>query len=363
MPRNQQGSNAGPPRKGDFDGLLQSLGLRWRSQSLVWATVNPHPVFAEVPPEIVFIVEHPENPDPFNDDSPITAGLQEIVLTFPGFIETRVGGGIPTLDAQPLMQTGVTSGDTEFSKLYETTPNGRLRAIANVERYASPQRYPLAMHVRGTIPRRVGEGAEDTVNVVMVSDADVIGEAFFALRREGSTDLSFDNVTFALNCIDVLVGDESFVTLRNHRPEHRTLTRVEAESQVYQDREFDEQNAAESAAQDQLTDAQERLNNQLAEIRARTDLDPTTRSIMEETVRRDETRRLEAVTAQIELEKQQRLLRARSELEQGVSAIQRRIKWIAAFVPPIPALMLGAVFFAVRYRREYLGEQDRLVEQ
>ena len=97
------------------------------------------------------------------------------------------------------------------------------------------------MQVTGTLPpapvNATSNGApasqpagERKINVIVVSDVDIISETFFQLRRQGVEELNFDNVTFALNCIDVLAGDESFVALRKHRPHHRTLTRVEEQS-------------------------------------------------------------------------------------------------------------------------------------
>ena len=54
--------------------------------------------------------------------------------------------------------------------------------------------------------RTIVPSADDQLGI-LVGDLDIVSETFFQLRRQGVGDFNFDNVTFALNCIDVLAGD------------------------------------------------------------------------------------------------------------------------------------------------------------
>jgi ABC-2 type transport system permease protein len=197
------------------------------------------------------------------------------------------------------------------------------------------------------------------IKVIMVSDVDVISETFFNLRRQGFAELNFDNVTFALNCIDVLAGDESFVALRKHRPRHRTLTRVEELIRGFADASREETERAETQASVRLGEAQQRLDQRVGELRSRTDLDERTKTIMLKNLEQVENRRLDVQKAEIDEEKQRTITRARTEMEVGIAGVQRTIKWWAALVPPIPALMLAVVMFAYRYNREKIGVSER----
>ncbi len=74
------------------------------------------------------------------------------------------------------------------------------------------------------------QGAE--INVIVVADIDVLHREFFRLREEGDIPgagirFDFDNVTFVLNVIDRLAGEDRFLELRKRRPKHRTLVRIE----------------------------------------------------------------------------------------------------------------------------------------
>ena len=67
----------------------------------------------------------------------------------------------------------------------------------------------------------------------MIADLDLISEQFFEIRRRKLENLDFDNVTFVLNCVDVLAGDDAYIALRKRRPQHRTLTRLEEQTREF----------------------------------------------------------------------------------------------------------------------------------
>ena len=68
--------------------------------------------------------------------------------------------------------------------------------------------------------------------MVVVADVDMLSPEFFRLREQGNIPeagihFDFDNVTFVLNVLDELAGEQSFIDIRNRRLKHRTLTRIE----------------------------------------------------------------------------------------------------------------------------------------
>jgi ABC-2 type transport system permease protein len=167
--------------------------------------------------------------------------------------------------------------------------------------------------------------------------------------------LDFDNVSFFLNCIDVLAGDESFVELRRRRVQHRTLTTVEARTRAYAERRAVEEQQATADAQTALLEAQERLDAKVAEVQGRTDLDATTKQIMARNLQEAESRRFEASKATIEAARDAKIDGSKEEMESRVRRIQSSIKTLAGLVPPIPVFVLGIYIFMRRQKREREG--------
>ena len=193
------------------------------------------------------------------------------------------------------------------------------------------------------------------VDVIVVADLDFISEQFFQIREQAPGGLNFDNVTFFLNAMDTLLGEDAFIDLRGRRARHRTLERVEAQTaQFIEQRTADEQQA-EADAEQALTEAQQRLNDRVAELQGRTDIDAQTRQIMVRNLEEVENRRLEVLSANIEAEKDTRIQASRENMEAQIRRIQTSIKTLAILLPPVPVVVLGIAIFLRRNRREREG--------
>jgi len=197
--------------------------------------------------------------------------------------------------------------------------------------------------------------AVDTVNIIVIADVDFISEQFFQIRRIGAGNLNFDNITFFLNAIDVLVGDESFVGLRNRRVRHRTLARVEAQTRFFIEQRAAEEAQAGTEADQALAEAQSRLDARVAELQGRGDLDARAKDIMARNLQEVENRRFEVVQGNIEAEKEAKIQSGLETMESQIRRIQNSIRTLAVLLPPIPVFVMGVMIFAKRRRREKEG--------
>ncbi|HEY7817447.1 MAG TPA: hypothetical protein VIG29_04460, partial [Vicinamibacteria bacterium] len=197
--------------------------------------------------------------------------------------------------------------------------------------------------------------ASPGIHAIFIADVDFISEQFFEIRRLGPGNLNFDNVTFFLNAMDSLVGDNSFVALRNRRVRHRTLARVEAQTQSYIEQRTTEEQAAEQEAQEALAAAQRRLDEKVAEVSNRDDLDQQTKQIMARNLQEVENRKLDVAKANIETAKEAQIRASQERMETQIRRIQSGIRTLAVLLPPIPVFLLGVYIFIRRERREREG--------
>jgi len=364
---------APPAEKGDIQRFMSEIGVSWNSASIIWDTYNPHPDLAQLPPEVVFVGRGNENEETFNEQHQGSAGLQELVLLYPGQMEQAAGSDY---EFQPLLKSGYVSGQASYFQMVQRNFLGA-QINPNLPHQPDPRDYVLAAHIRGTIESTDSEaadqeeegGSEDSsteesdetppspksLDVLVIADLDFISEQFFQIRAGGLKNLNFDNITFFLNCIDVLVKDESFITLRRKRVRHRTLERVEEQTRNFIEGRVKEEEDAEAEAERAMDQAQQRLDERVDEVRQRPDLDIQTKQIMAQNIQEVESRRFEVLKTNIEAEKESKINRSKENVEEQIRSIQTNIKTFAVLLPPIPVFALGVLIFVRRQRREREG--------
>ena len=346
-PQNPMMMGAQPPpeQKGDIAGLLLEFDINWPLTSIVWQNFNPHPLLDGIQPELLFITPGSGSSAPFNPSEAVTSGLQELIIVFGGHVQEA---GEAELSFIPLLRTGDNSGILEVFEVFRTDPFFGQQML-NPGRVFRPDRREktLAARVSGT-----PAGSENSINLIFVADLDMIGSEFFYMRRRGfgDTNIQFDNVTFALNCIDELAGDLSFIDLRKRRPQHRTLERLEGSQARFTEGWINARNRAETEAASLLTAAQRRFDDKVAAVEAM-GLDAQSQAIRIGEIREVENRRLDFARAQIERDKQNAIGRAEAEMNQQRSALQDRTKALTLAFTPLPAILVGLLVFSRKKKR------------
>ena len=363
-----------PQPKGDIRTFMSELGFHWDPTVITWDGYNPHPDLAHLPFEVVFLGRGNENEDVFNPSHTATSELQQLVLLYPGQIESASKEG---LTYRPLLQSGTLSGNFPY---FQMVQRNFLGATLNRD---LPHRPDPMVHTLAAEVRTDAEGAEESaageeepekdeessegsppLHVIAITDLDFISQQFFEIRRVGPANLNFDNVTMFLNAMDTLIGDESFVALRNRRVRHRTLARVEDQTRAFIEQRTQEEGEAERRAEEALADAQKRLDERVAEVQNRDDLDAKTKQIMARNLQEVENRRFEVLKANIEAEKEVEVRASEERMESQIRRIQSGIRTSAVLIPPIPVFLLGVYIFIRRQEsaREGAAAARRLRE-
>jgi ABC-2 type transport system permease protein len=346
------GGQPPPPPKGDYKGLLSGIGVEWADDKIVYETVNPHPSFENVPRQVVFVT------GPFEGVDPVVDGLEEVVVLFGGELRKSASFGGQW---KGLLHTSNRAGFNLFEDMISEHPLFGLQMLPPPYKQSpiTGEKHVIAARVTGGGVAAEGEGAVKDRNVVVVADLDLFHDQFFQLRErggdvdgDGQIDLRFDNVTFLLNLVDSLTGDDRFIELRKRQPKFRRLTWMDEATEDARKGAEDKRAKANEEAEKGLEEAQKALDEAVAAIKGRTDLDETTKEVMVASAQQAENRRLDVKESKIEREKAKALHRIDTERKRKEDEIQDKVRMESVGLPPVPVLLLGIFIFLRRRSRE-----------
>jgi ABC-2 type transport system permease protein len=369
--------------KGDIGQLWDALGIKLMARGgrpamgqvgndplIVCQDYNPHPKL-ELPDEFVFIdadltADAAGKLSAFNAKQPITAGLQEVLFPFPGGL---VKDEKADVSWTPLAQTGLRTGTIEVEQVMGN--RGDMRQLQLFEKQAK-QSMTLAVAIeRQAAGSAAKEGGGEQpggkpIRAVVVSDIDLMDGRIFGLRNRPDEvfGLNFDNVTFVLNVLDWLAGDERFLEIRKRKPKHRTLERIEdtvaaAREKAEEERqkfiaEFDE---AERQANDSMQAEVGEFEKKIKEMETAGDADPqAAMQAVQQLASRQRLaqRRLDTKIEQMKRKRDTEVEAVERQLEAKIRKEQDRQKWLAVLLPPIPPLVVA---FFVYFRRRALERE------
>ncbi|HEB54365.1 MAG TPA: hypothetical protein ENI87_14020 [bacterium] len=336
----------GGPQKGNWVGFLRAIGIEAPVGEVVWDLSYRTFPGGGAEQELVFV-----RAPGMSSESAITKGLQSYVQLYGGYCRAIEQDGLtfkPLLRSRPPGGTDAGNGTVAKSELFQRNFFGGMQRNPYPRRKIRNQDLTLAAHVTG----KPAEDAEKGRNFIYVCDLDVIGNVFFQLRAQATdANFRFDNVAFALNCIDTLVGDDSLIELRKRRPILRKLTKVEEAQKEFEDKWQREKEDAEKAAKKSLDAAQERFDAAVAKIREDETLDEQAKAVKIEEVQANENRKLDLEKAQIEDKKRRRLEEAQHDRDAARASIHDRYRVIALLLSVIPGILLGVITFVRRSSR------------
>ncbi|MES2793133.1 MAG: Gldg family protein [Planctomycetota bacterium] len=348
--------------------LMNLLGVAWDNGEVVFDQYTPHPEYTDlmIGPELIWVGAKSPGVGGFSAKSPVTSGLQEMLVPFPGTIRQRENAGLEFI---PLLRSSTQSGTIPWEELIKETPSFFGMGGPQINREAAHmlpdgEQYVLAAQIKSKPVAKDAKEPGEQVNVIYVCDIDLISDSMFDIRERDLYNLRLDNVTFALDCVDELAGEEALIPLRKRRAKERTLTAVEARTQVFTRKRNEERDAAEKEAKKQLQEAKERLQKQIQAVQSDKTLDERAKLQKSRILQEEESRRLAIEESEIENRKKQQIEKARNESEREIRNIEFRYSLLSVILPPIPALLVGLWVFLRRSADENRNiNPDRLIKQ
>lgn len=340
-----------PEQKADggaLTSLMRTLKVEWDNGRAVYDKAEPHPQFSTLPPEYVFISRGGKSSQAFNDEHPITRNLQDIVCLYTGTIQDA--GGDDDVEFEALLTTSGQSGLLDWED-YISQSFSPMTMSPTAQINPSPKRYDdKYSHV---VAAHITSDDDDTpLNVVFCSDIDMVSDWFFLERNRGNLDIAFDNVTFVLNAVDKLAGEETFIPLRSRRAELRTLTYVEDETRSLREKLNKEEKEADELMTDRLDEARKELQAEVDEVEKRADLDPRSKSALLKQKQDQLNRKLDLDEQELEREKNAKIRKAGLEMKREIRRVENRVRMFAYVLPAILPICFGLLFLGLRQLSE-----------
>ena len=391
------GMGGGAPPKGDITRLWRLLGIDPPSMpggpgleqpDLAWQQWNPYPKIQQlygIPDTWVFAsTDAPGGEASFNEKESITAGLREVFFPVPGAVQKSRDSD---LNVESLVKTGTQAGRIRYQKYVDSR---RDPMLLKFEQGSPTGEQTLAVRITGApleesrLMQADEPGAEASeaaaaddpdkdegkpeMNVVYVADIDLMMGGFLQLRASPGEDpeqvrWNFENVTFLLNIIDVLSGDDDYVEIRKRRPHLSTLKMVENATQQARDKELEERLTYRTEFNEAVEKEEEELQEAVKEYRQRQEkvkeqfekgegIDIDALRAAEQELRVQEelaNKRLSRRRKELERDRDKQIRQIQRSVDEEIRKVQFKYKAYAVSLPPIPPLLV-ALFVFVRRR-------------
>ena len=348
--------------------LLRALGIAWDTEALVFDTLTPHPKLEDaLRPEFVFIRAESGVSDAVSQRHPVTRGLQEVLTFAPGVLQPYKYSRktFSPLLRSAVQSTGTLRFDDAFAQSRSLFGGGlEQRDESQIDYRVDDQSHTIA----AAIFREAGgddrkpQLPTTPCNVVFVADIDMIGDFFFNVATQKIEDLALDNVTFLMNALDHLAGEDRYIEVRSRRPRFRTLDRLDRQKQAV------EQARAQRKAElrDELEDELNEYREKERELVDRINDDDSLSGIQKQQAYRLAQRQLERNVALRVADRNEEFDREADQLSRTAERQERRIekqtRLLATMISPLPALFLGAFVLFTRLSDERRGaDRNRIV--
>lgn len=410
----------GPPEpKGEIQELWKTLGLDIPVQfgmtginpDVVWQQYNPHPklqYLMNTNDEWLFTMESTDETDDYlSEKSKISAGLRELLFLYAGAVKpeanrddlnvislvrtrpdvsglvgfedlsTQMRSGEPSAMQLQVLQ-GPPSGDQTIAAYITSATGDSGNSDEDSDSTTANSAGEIASEdeledsSNGEAEKTEPSSSDAGIRAVYVADVDFMHPFFSENRKRPEQfeeiDLRVQNITFVLNIIDVLAGEQDYPTIRSHEPEHITLALFEDQAELYRQEAFEQQKEFQEEFNKEKTAAEEEMQQNLADFQdrlKRLDEEGATdeakreeriRIMQQLEIRRQvQQRKLQVTTQKLQVKRDTLVKEAQGKSESQIRNLQNRYKMLAIFLPPIPPLLVGAGVFVTRRVREREG--------
>ena len=337
---------------------------------IIWNRGNPYPRNRSFEiPELVILNQENREDQFFQMEHPATRGISQLFFQYAGYFMKKRNSGLTYTD---LVMTG------NAGQVAESTFSFR-QDILDKERGEDRDRFVIAAQITGgqtldTLPAKTEDIKADKklTNVIYIADIDLLADTFVEVRDnpiQNGIPYRFQNMSFVLNVIDALAGENIYQDIRNRRERHVTLKIVEEAIDksmtdlYYKTQEFEKdfmtaQRLAAAEAQAKEAKIQREISDLIRRREANEDIDLGRLKFKEQqldTLKQVEGQKIQAKMTELDNQRKESIRRIQLDAELEIQDIQRKFKLAAVVIPPIPPLIVGLIVYTRGRLREREG--------
>lgn len=342
--------------------------------SIAWQLPETNPykknlVLAQ--PEHLVIKQDTERDARFSSEHPATRGIDELYFQYVGFMAP---------DGERLTHEKlINSGRVGTVKVFDVmtlvnNPRELVRRRGKAETEVTIGWAIKGSNADAALPETSDQSSrsKDNINAIYIADVDTVADEYMVIRNapiRNGVEYRYQNVNFILNAVDSLVGEETYLDLRNRQDKHVTLKKLE---QVYNEantkvsdleielaKDFE---TAMNAAQDDIMrstkDLEEQIKRALQNKKKGKRYDArrlaANQNLLQQR-RRDQATRLQNKREELETTRNVEKRAIDIEAESTIQQVQRNYKLAAVIIPPIPPLVVGLIVFTYGRLKEREG--------
>ncbi|HWB09104.1 MAG TPA: Gldg family protein [Pirellulales bacterium] len=382
-----------PLPKGNIKELWKILGIEFEGNEIVCQNYNPEPKLEAIwTPEWLFIDRGASDKPVFSQKDAISSGLQQVLLLYAGSMKHL---NASDMKYEPLLETGDETLDVSYGEL-QGNPFGGGGLNRTPRRKPTREYYTLAAHISGKLSeedaeeeaardaaekdadkkedgqKKDGDAKEEKkqregINVVVVADLDLFYGEFFQFRQHApdpdrDIDLSLDNITFTLNVLDALAGDDRFIDIRKRRPKHRVLVTIDAKTKDAKAEAEKKKDKYRKDFEDAVNKEQSDLDKKVADLKKRGDKMSQLDLLQQlQILEQEGKQRVEVRKRQLQKDLDKEITHIERDLNLQITSEQDWYKMWAVVLPPILPMLVGlGVFFNRRAHEREGVSRNRL---
>lgn len=162
-------------------------------------------------------------------------------------------------------------------------------------------------------------------------------------------------MTFVLNALDALAGDDRFIDIRKRRPQHRVLSRIEDRMDVAREDSIQQRKKFNEDFDSAISKVEQDFKDRVDTIEKKTDLDRLSKEQQKAMAQMQGTMEVERQRNKLKTDRDKKIHKIDADLAQQVQSVQDWYKLWAVVLPPIPPLLVGLAVYFNRRAKEREG--------